>query len=101
MKVYYDVGNSTAYGYDVPSELRLLGADRICEVHLKETLSLDDPSWGLLGSPEKGGVDWEGVAAALRDVGYDRWFTLETSGREGRFEEDTRANVAFARRLFG
>lgn len=91
--VYYDVGNSTGNGYDVPGELRLLGNDRICEVHLK------DWNTPLLGSGD-GTVDMRGVAAALDDIGYHKWLVLETSGRQGRFMEDTRANVAWARRTF-
>jgi L-ribulose-5-phosphate 3-epimerase len=91
--VYYDVGNSTGNGYDVPGELRLLGNDRICEVHLK------DWNTPLLGSAD-GTVDMPGVAAALDDIAYDKWLVLETSGREGRFLEDTRANVAWARQMF-
>jgi hypothetical protein len=42
----------------------------------------------------------QGVAAALDDIAYDKWLVLETSGREGRFLEDTRANVAWARQMF-
>ncbi|MEZ4701009.1 MAG: sugar phosphate isomerase/epimerase family protein [Rhodothermales bacterium] len=95
VQVYYDVGNSTAYGYDVPTELRLLGSARICEIHIKETLGLDDPMTPVLGGPASRGVDFAGVAAACRDIEYDRWFILETSGRDGRFQEDTRANVGF------
>lgn len=93
LQVYYDVGNSTGNGYDVPGELRLLGNDRICEVHLK------DWNTPMLGSDE-GMVDMSAVAAALSDIGYDKWLVLETSGREGRFLEDTRANVAWARQTF-
>lgn len=100
VQVYYDVGNSTAYGYDVPTEIRLLGNDRICEIHLKEFLGLDDPMRPVLGAPD-GGVDFDGVAAACRDIGFDKWYILETSGRDGRFMEDTRANIAFAERHFG
>ena len=99
VKVYYDVGNSTAYGYDVASEIRLLGRERICEIHVKETLGLDDPSTPLLGGPASGGVDFT-AAAACRDIGYDGWYVLETSGRAGRFEADTRANIAFVREHF-
>lgn len=91
--VYYDVGNSTGNGYDVPGELRLLGNDRICEVHLKDW---DTP---LLGSPG-GMVDMPAVAAALHDIQYDKWLVLETSGREGRFLEDTRANVDLVKQTF-
>ena len=101
VKVYYDVGNSTSYGYDVPGEIRLLGNELICEIHIKETLGLDDPNAGLLGGPASGGVDFSAVAAACRGIGYNRWYVLETSGREGRFEEDTRANIEFVKRLFG
>ena len=91
--VYYDVGNSTGNGYDVPSELRMLGNDRLCEVHLKDWRT------PVLGSDE-GMVDMPAVAAALRNIQYDKWLVLETSGREGRFLEDTRANVAWARQTF-
>jgi sugar phosphate isomerase/epimerase len=100
VNVYYDVGNSTAYGYDVPGEIRRLGRDRICQIHVKETLGMKDPSAGLLGGPATGGVDFPAVAAACREIGYDGWYVLETSGREGRFGEDTRANVEFVKRRF-
>lgn len=101
VKVYYDVGNSTSYGYDVPTEIRLLGKERICEIHIKETLGLDDPRKELLGGPATRGVDFDGVAAAVRDIDYDKWFVLELSGLKGRFVEDTRANVEFVRERFG
>lgn len=94
VQVYYDIGNSTHYGYDVPSEIRRLGKDRICEIHLKDWKS------PLLGSPD-GEVDFAAAAAACHEIGFDKWYVLESSGREGRFLEDTRENVAFARRLFG
>jgi sugar phosphate isomerase/epimerase len=93
LQIYYDLGNSTGNGYDVPTELRTIGNERLCEVHLKD--------WGtpLLGSPG-GMVDNRAAAQALRDIGYDRWLVLETSGREDRFLEDTQANVAWANETF-
>ncbi len=72
LRVYYDVGNSTGNGYDVPGEIRMLENDMICEVHLK---------------------DWQ-------DIGYNKWLVLETSGREDNFLEDTRANVEFVNATF-
>ncbi len=93
LEIYYDVGNSTGNGYDVPGELRLIGNDRLCEVHLK------DWNTPVLGSQE-GMVDMAAAAAALRDIGFDKWLVLETSGREGRFLEDTRTNVAWAKQTF-
>lgn len=94
LQIYYDLGNSTGNGYDVPTELRLIGNDRLCEIHLK------DWSTPLLGS-EDGMVDNGAAAAALSEIGYDKWLVLETSGREGQFLEDTRRNVAWAKELFG
>ena len=73
--------------------LRLIGNDGLCEVHLK------DWNTPLLGS-EEGMVDMPAAAAALRDIGFDKWLVLETSGREDRFLEDTRANVAWAKQTF-
>ena len=93
LQIYYDLGNSTGYGYDVPNELTTIGYDRLCEVHLKD--------WGtpLLGS-EDASVDTAGAAAALRVIGYDKWLVLETSGREDHFLEDTRTNVSWAKSTF-
>jgi L-ribulose-5-phosphate 3-epimerase len=93
LQIYYDLGNSTGNGYDVPSELRAVGNDQLCEVHLK------DWNTRLLGSDEAT-VDMKGAAEVLRDIGYDKWLVLETSGREGHFIEDTRANVAWAKQTF-
>ena len=92
-QVYYDLGNSWGNGYDVPSELRLLGNDRLCEVHLK------DWNTNLLGSNNPM-VDMSACASALQDIGYDKWLVLETSGRKDKFDEDTRTNIAFAKKTF-
>lgn len=94
VSVYYDTGNSAAYGYDVPGEIRMLGNDRICEMHLKDRQS------SVLGAPE-GKVDFQATAEACADIGYDGWYVLETSGRDGQFMTDTQANVAFAEETFG
>ncbi|MFC1575336.1 sugar phosphate isomerase/epimerase family protein [Gemmatimonadota bacterium] len=94
LQIYYDLGNSTGNGYDVPAELRLIGNHRLCEVHLK------DWNTPLLGS-EEGMVDNGAAAAALGDIGYDKWLVLETSGRRDQFLGDTRANVAWAKETFG
>ncbi len=93
LQVYYDIGNSTAYGYDVPSEIRLLGNDSICEVHIKD--------WqAKVFSQEKGQVDMKAAAAALADIGFDKWYCLETSGRKDKFIEDTQDNVNFVKNTF-
>lgn len=93
LQIYYDLGNSTGNGYDVPGELRRIGNERLCEVHLK------DWNTPLLGSDD-GMVEMVAAANALRDIGYDKWLVLETSGRTDQFIEDTRTNVAWARQTF-
>ncbi|MCC5931723.1 MAG: sugar phosphate isomerase/epimerase [Cyclobacteriaceae bacterium] len=93
-KVYYDVGNSTRFGYNPPEEIRLLGTRHICEVHIK------DPGTPLLGSSE-GIVDMKACAEALKGIGYNKWYVLETSGRKDQFLEDTQSNVAFVKEVYG
>ena len=95
LQVYYDVGNSWYYGYDVPGEIRTLGNDQICEVHLK------DRKTPMLGTPE-GMVDMAACAKAFKAIGYEKWYVLETSGRDPdkRFIPDTRTNVEFVKRTF-
>ena len=91
VQVYYDFYNShVTKGYDFAREVRLLGRDRICEVHLKEGRH-------LLGA---GQLDWPGVAAVLREIGYEGWIVLETSSPSGDMAADTRRNAAYARKLF-
>jgi len=94
LQIYYDLGNSTGNGYDVPTELRMIGNDRLCEVHLKDW---NTPLLGAEGSM----VDNEAAAVALNEIGYHKWLVLETSGRQDRFMEDTQGNVAWAKGTFG
>jgi sugar phosphate isomerase/epimerase len=88
VQIYYDVGNSTHYGYDVAAEIQQIGKERICEIHLKDWAS------PVLGA-SSGEVDFQKAAEACREIGYDKWYVLESSGRENMFLEDTRANVRF------
>jgi L-ribulose-5-phosphate 3-epimerase len=93
VQVYYDIGNSTAYGYDVPAEIRLIGNDRLCEVHLK------DWKTPMLGSSD-GQVNMQKAAEALTEIGFNKWYVLETSGRKGQFIQDTHSNIEFVRKTF-
>ena len=93
VQVYYDIGNSTGNGYDVPGELRLLGNHRICEVHIKDRKT---PVY----DGKSGEVDMPACAKALADIEFDKWLVLETRGRKDMFEADTRSNIAFVRQTF-
>jgi L-ribulose-5-phosphate 3-epimerase len=84
---YYDVGNSTREGYDVVSEIRWLGKERICEVHLK-----DNPHY--LG---EGTIDFKAVVRALSDIGFAEWAQLETDSPSKDVSADMKRNLAFIR----
>jgi L-ribulose-5-phosphate 3-epimerase len=87
--VYYDVGNSTFVGgFDVLKEIRWLGKDRICQVHLKDK--------GYLG---EGKLDFPAILAALDDIGFVGFANLETSSPSGSVDQDMRRNLAYIRKL--
>ncbi|WP_229216487.1 sugar phosphate isomerase/epimerase [Dyadobacter sp. 3J3] len=67
VKVYYDFRNATDAGNDVFNELKLLGKDRICELHMKE-------NGQRLG---EGTLNWPEIAKAVKDIGYEGWMQLE------------------------
>jgi sugar phosphate isomerase/epimerase len=86
---YYDVGNSTRNGFDILKEIRWLGADRICEVHLK-----DNPHF--LG---EGSIDFKAVIEALGEIGFAGWAQLECDSPTRSVEADMTRNLAYIRRL--
>jgi L-ribulose-5-phosphate 3-epimerase len=86
---YYDVGNSSQNGFNVVEEIRWLGRERICEVHLK-----DNPNY--LG---EGKLDFVAVLNALADIGFNQWAQLETTNPTKNVEADMGRNLAFIRKL--
>jgi sugar phosphate isomerase/epimerase len=84
---YYDVGNSTNNGFNIIEEIRWLGRERICEVHLK-----DNPNF--LG---QGKIDFTAVVDALADIGFDKWAQLECDSPTRSVENDMGANLKFIR----
>ena len=68
LKVYYDVANSNHMGYDIYSEIRELGKQKmICEFHAKENNF-------LLGS---GRIDFQEVKRCMDEIGYTGWIQME------------------------
>ncbi|MCU1294979.1 MAG: Xylose isomerase domain protein barrel [Bryobacterales bacterium] len=89
VKVYYDVGNSTIAGFDVLKEIRWLGKDRICQIHLK-----DNPHF--LG---EGTIQFRPVLDAIREIGFQGYENLETDARPGLVNADLKRNLEYIRRL--
>jgi L-ribulose-5-phosphate 3-epimerase len=71
IKVYYDFRNAKDAGNDIFHEIKLLGNQNICEIHLKE-------NGKFLGT---GDIDWQKVSNALQEIGYSnkKWQQLEWS----------------------
>ncbi len=91
VQVYYDVANMTTRGYDVPAEIRQLGKERICQIHMKENGS-------LLGQGE---VDYPGVRQAIDAIGYSGWLIIEgATVRDKSLVDCYRHNRAFLQELF-
>ncbi len=86
--VYYDVGNSTRNGHNVIPEIRWLGAKRIGQFHLKDT--------GYLG---EGKIDFPGILAAIKDIGYTGFGNLETSSPSKDVPADMKRNLEYLRKL--
>lgn len=89
VKLYYDVGNSTYNGYDVPREIRLLRQHIAC-IHFKDKND-------FLGA---GQIKFDPIAAAIRDIGYRGWIVLEAAHPSKDGVADTRRNAEFIRSLF-
>jgi L-ribulose-5-phosphate 3-epimerase len=88
VKVYYDVGNSTDKGRDVPKEIRALGK-LICEFHFKDGKH-------LLG---RGRIDFKKVRNALDDIRYSGWLQIEAAAPNAVVTDYT-AQLKYLRGLF-
>ena len=92
VSVYYDVGNSTHAGFDPVKEIRWLGKDRICHIHLK-----DNPNY--LG---EGTISFPRIVEAIREIGFTGAANLETDTHPGStVEADMRKNLAYIRQVAG
>ncbi|MCX5758934.1 MAG: sugar phosphate isomerase/epimerase [Candidatus Hydrogenedentes bacterium] len=90
VRVYYDIGNSTDNGYDVPAEIRMLRG-RICQFHFKD-------GGDYLGEG-KGAM--KPVAEAIHAIQYKGWIVLETAVPSKDRIADFRKNADFVRGLMG
>ncbi len=88
VRVYYDVGNSTNNGFDIISEMRALGKERISQIHLKDR--------GYIGEAK---IDFAAVIRTIKEIGYKGWANLETSAPSGSVEADMKRNLAAVRKF--
>jgi len=92
VKVYYDPHNMAHYGYAAEAipGIKLLGKDRICQVHVKNADRL---------IAEPGLVDWQVALGALNEIGYEGWYVFESRHKDRAHVVDaTVKNIAFLRK---
>lgn len=93
VKAYMDFRNTADAGHDPIHEMKLLGKQNVCELHMKE-------NGALLG---KGDLQWQKIRDLMYDMEYygDGWMQIEGSIPDG---GDTitsyKHNLAFLRQLF-
>lgn len=91
VKVYYDTANSARMGYDIYSEIKSLGTENICEIHIKENGT-------FIG---RGPIDFNEVRLLLKRMKYQGWLIIEGSTPKGTDREEGCAkNAVYARELF-
>lgn len=95
VKIYFSVQTAIDNGRDVAGELRALGADRICQIHISNT-----DGYTLEHDPA---VDMPSIKAALDDMGWTGWLVVERS----RDKDDVRnvkgnygANIRYLKQIF-
>jgi sugar phosphate isomerase/epimerase len=88
VSAYYDVGNSTFAGLDVPADLRALKG-RMCLIHFKAGRD-------YLG---EGRVKMEPIAEALNAIDFEGWVVLETSCPSKDRAADGKRNADYVRKL--
>ncbi len=71
IKSYFNFANAVRNGRDISSELRVLGRDRICQIHASNT----DGVW-LEHDPQ---VDLPQIKATLDELGWSGWLVIERS----------------------
>jgi len=94
VKVYYDFRNSADAGYDVIKELKQLGKERICELHMKENGSL----------LRNGSMDWTRICDTLISMDYvgSGWMQIEGARpANSDIVESYKDNLAFLKEKFG
>lgn len=95
VRSYFNFANALQNGRDLLSELRTLGAERICQVHATD----QDGVW--LENNDR--LDMQAVKLALDEMGWSGWLVVERS-RDASDARNVRrnfgANVAYLKRVF-
>lgn len=95
VKIYYNLQDALDAGRDPVKELRTLGKDNICQIHLSNTDGFnlkDDPA-----------VDLPAIKAALDKMGWSGWLVVERSRDKDHVRDVKRNfgnNIAYIKEVF-
>ena len=93
VNVYLDMCNPYNWCLDTAEQLRSLG-QHVGQFHFKE-----GKTEGGASDLGEGFNDWDAIAAALKEIGYDGWGILETSSLQGDPKKDAQRNLQKAREI--
>jgi sugar phosphate isomerase/epimerase len=100
VKAFYNPGVGLENKFDVYQDIRDLGKDRICALHIEQG-SVAPETWEhLLGD---GLIDFTKLKAVLMDIGWGGWMSIARSrkkGREKKVEENFTYNAKFLHENF-
>jgi len=95
IKIYFNFANAVKNGRDIPTELRTLGKDRICQIHCTN----EDGVW-LENDPK---IDLPKIKQSLDEMGWRGWLVIERS-RDAKDPRNVKknfgANTAFLKSVF-
>ena len=73
LKVCLDTGHANLFHDDIAADVRLLGDDLAC-LHVHDNKG----NWDQHLIPYQGNIEWDGFLSALKEIGYEGTFSLET-----------------------
>jgi sugar phosphate isomerase/epimerase len=100
VKIYIDSANSLPRKIDPSNNIRDLGKERVCQIHLKDVHLADAQKPDFNVDLGQGDVDLPAVVNSIAAIHYDGWVILETPPGEKPLESAKR-NVQTARQLLG
>jgi sugar phosphate isomerase/epimerase len=101
VRAYLDVANIRMVGVDSVAAVRSLGAEYLAHIHMKDLAERpagEGTGYSVVGIGE-GMLDFPAICAAIVEVGYDGWLTLETPGGDEP-NASARRNLEALRSLF-
>jgi L-ribulose-5-phosphate 3-epimerase len=99
VKVYYNPGRALEFKLDAYKDIRSLGKDRICALHLEQGSVPPEDFERRLGD---GLIDFKKLREAVMEIGWGGWMSIARSRLKGTTSADTNmsANGKFVHEIF-